>query len=495
MNYRKLTAGLLSLPMLLCSVPAIPASAEEVLHYTDIEMAGSYDYINHGDHIEITGCTGAQLYFPSEIDGLPVTALAEGGYNEDKFRIPAGLNQDQTYVVSIPEGITTIPDGWFVDSSRLTTIILPESLTSIGDGVFAGCDGLCDVFFKGDSAAWDEIVIGGNNEALENACIHTEFNQSSGKEPVFVDGEDNWSFTNGDLTEYLLSNETIAKYLADCHPDSIPWFSTRADNWTGDDEYRGACAGFALSSYLASIGVLDPSDIYPGAETLHDIPFTEEGISAVVWYFLQTVYIDAMQWQMNTEWDESYVGSEAFFTALEQGTPMYIGYAVSLGMHAVLAYGVEYGEWQWGENTYTGRLLIYDNNFTGFDDEACIYFTDSLHTAYIPYWDSSANVADVFCNPDYVIYGIGNRETYETTYALGDVNLDAAVDASDAAEILIAAAAAGSGASSGLNNGQKSAADADSDKAYNATDAALILEYAAYAGSGGVLSFEAYLAL
>lgn len=78
--------------------------------------------------------------------------------------------------------------------------------------------------------------------------------------------------------------------------------------------------------------------------------------------------------------------------------------------------------------------------------------------------------------------------------ALGDINRDGAVDAADAARILMAAAAQGSGADSGFTDEQKANADLNSDSVFDSIDASLILQYAAYTGSGGTMSLTDYLA-
>ncbi|MBQ7003086.1 MAG: leucine-rich repeat protein [Oscillospiraceae bacterium] len=78
--------------------------------------------------------------------------------------------------------------------------------------------------------------------------------------------------------------------------------------------------------------------------------------------------------------------------------------------------------------------------------------------------------------------------------ALGDLNGDGLADANDAAMLLVAAAARGAGAPSGLVSVQETAADADKNGDYDASDAAYILEYAAKAALGGMGSFESYMA-
>ena len=76
---------------------------------------------------------------------------------------------------------------------------------------------------------------------------------------------------------------------------------------------------------------------------------------------------------------------------------------------------------------------------------------------------------------------------------LGDVNGDGAVNANDAALVLVAAAKIGAKKASGLTDLQLEAANADrSSDAVNANDAAFILRYAAYKGAKGTKTIEQY---
>lgn len=103
------------------------------------------------------------------------------------------------------------------------------------------------------------------------------------------------------------------------------------------------------------------------------------------------------------------------------------------------------------------------------------------------------------------IYGTSgtSAETYAAEKAIpfvdlsavtaGNLNGDEAVNASDAASVLIAAAAVGAGSDSGLLPVQKASADLNGDGAFNASDAAVILQYAAYVGSGNTGTIEEFL--
>ena len=76
---------------------------------------------------------------------------------------------------------------------------------------------------------------------------------------------------------------------------------------------------------------------------------------------------------------------------------------------------------------------------------------------------------------------------------LGDVNGDSKINASDAAQILIAAAAIGAGGESGLTEAQMAAANVNGDSAINASDAAIVLIYAAAIGAGQDVKLTDYV--
>ena len=81
----------------------------------------------------------------------------------------------------------------------------------------------------------------------------------------------------------------------------------------------------------------------------------------------------------------------------------------------------------------------------------------------------------------------------ETEQPLGDLNGDNTVNASDAAQVLIAAAAIGAGQDSGLTEAQKNAADVNHDSSINASDAAVVLIYAAAIGAGQDMKIEDFV--
>ena len=77
---------------------------------------------------------------------------------------------------------------------------------------------------------------------------------------------------------------------------------------------------------------------------------------------------------------------------------------------------------------------------------------------------------------------------------LGDVSADGIVNATDAAMILVAAAAVGAGGESGLTQEQERVAKVMGNESFSATDAAMILTYAAAAGADFKGTLEEFMA-
>ncbi len=93
----------------------------------------------------ITGYSGTDtdVYIPSAINGVRVTKLGDGAFE----------NRTDITSVTIPDGITSIGDSVFYNCSKLTSITIPDSVTSMGFDAFSNCDNLKKVHIS-DIAAW-----------------------------------------------------------------------------------------------------------------------------------------------------------------------------------------------------------------------------------------------------------------------------------------------------------------------------------------------------
>ena len=111
-------------------------------------------------------------------------------FNKDKTTLIMYLHtkKDSHYVV--PDTVTNIADGAFVNCESLTSITIPDSVTSIGDEAFSDCSALKYVFYTGSSSEWKNISIGNLNSSLTSAKIHynsTDHNHSVTKQiPLYI---------------------------------------------------------------------------------------------------------------------------------------------------------------------------------------------------------------------------------------------------------------------------------------------------------------------
>ncbi len=92
---------------------------------------GDWAYTTDAQTVTILGYTGTgtALSVPTEIDGLPVTAIGTSAL--------AGYKKVRSII--IPEGVTFIDNLAFSFCSQLASVQLPETLTKIGSSVFYAC--------------------------------------------------------------------------------------------------------------------------------------------------------------------------------------------------------------------------------------------------------------------------------------------------------------------------------------------------------------------
>ena len=86
---------------------------------------------------------GENIVIPSSYKGVPVTAIADNGFNVDTF-ISSKIKS-----ITIPNSVTSIGDSAFSGCTGLSSITIPDSVTSIGKSAFYGCYRLTSVTIGG----------------------------------------------------------------------------------------------------------------------------------------------------------------------------------------------------------------------------------------------------------------------------------------------------------------------------------------------------------
>ena len=135
MKLKKTIAILSVCSMLLTAVPFAEMNTQSLLSITASAVeTGSYTYLNYNkytDHIEITGhgSLPEAVVIPSEIDGLPVTAIADNAFSSGSAMTS----------ITLPSTLTSIGEEAFELCSGLTSIEIPNGVTSIGASAFYSC--------------------------------------------------------------------------------------------------------------------------------------------------------------------------------------------------------------------------------------------------------------------------------------------------------------------------------------------------------------------
>ena len=91
--------------------------------------AAAFTYINHGNHLELTGYTGSgdTVAVPGQINGLPVTVIGTGCFT----------GCDATQVI-LPDTVKTVSAGAF-QNAALETLVYFDNLMEIYDDSFLDC--------------------------------------------------------------------------------------------------------------------------------------------------------------------------------------------------------------------------------------------------------------------------------------------------------------------------------------------------------------------
>lgn len=216
--------------LLVLALLAVPAWTAAEGQEPEKHKTGSYTWILLEDgSAEIVGFSGSEeeVTVPSELDGKPVTSIAEGAFSGREKAVNVSLpdsiariganpftgceklakfivSRDHPYLAAvngvlyskpdrrlvccpagytaagcdIPRGIRGIGKNAFNGCTRLNTVTIPETVTAIGDTAFSGCKKLKEIRipdavtsiganpFAGCSGL-AEIILSGDHPALE----------------------------------------------------------------------------------------------------------------------------------------------------------------------------------------------------------------------------------------------------------------------------------------------------------------------------------------
>lgn len=181
----------------------------------------------------------------------------------------------------------------------------------------------------------------------------------------------------------------------------------------------GCCYGISAISVLIHNGIITPSDLYEGAETLNGIAFNETIGRYILQYSFSQVYHEVQLANFGnhcTATDEERVAKllEMAVDCTETGRYFQVSYGLQTDErnfnHAVVGIGTAAGKWTVNGVSYDTCVLTYDSNCAdkeddtvagGFSEKLCIYINSETNQFCIPGYEiSSENGGFIFYATD-----------------------------------------------------------------------------------------------
>ncbi len=537
MKLQKLTAGLLALSMMGAPLPA----------------AAPMLTVCAADETPTEGTCGENLTWKFDESTGTLTISGEGEMMEKTW----GDFKEKITRVVIEDGVTSIGEDAFYGCSGLTTITIPDSVTNIGPGAFYATPWLAakkaenplvvagNVVIDGKDCEGDVVIPDGvvsiaisafeGNQNLTSVTIPDSvaeiweyaFYECASLTSVTIKGGEprinNYTFMHCTSLTSVTIPEGVTSIGGLVFYDT-PWLAAKqAENpfviVSGILIDGTACEGdVAIPDGVTCINVNAFSNCT--SITSVTIPDSVTKIGGASFYGCSSLTSVTIPDTVTSIAYNIFGGCAALTSIVIPDSVTSIeGYAF-YGCKALTSVNIPDSVTSIGELAFYGcsglTSVTIPDSVTSIGDRA---FSDCTSLTSVTILNPNCEIGDygdTFSNgrdgENYVysgtIYGYENStaqayaEKYGYTFKslgaaadvlLGDVNLDGKVDASDAADLLIALANVGAGAESGLTDAQTAAADADGNGTLNAGDAATILQYAAFIGAGGTGTLTDFL--
>lgn len=367
------------------------------------------------------------------------------------------------YSVTIPNSVTNIESYTFYDCPNLDSITIPSKVTKIGNEAFEFCEGLRTITIP------DSVVSIGSG--IFRGCTSlTQVNISDSITTISSSAFNGCSSLKSvTLPDSVISIESSAfdgcsSLKSVIIPDCVTSIGVRA---------FGGC------SSLTSISIRNPDcEIYDVSTTISDTAtiygYTRSTAQTYAEKYDRTfVALDAEPEETTTTIPETTT------TTNTKATTTTIATTTSTSTNATTTSATIISTTSTSTTLATTSITTMPTTSTST--------TATTSTTTIPTTSSSATTTTTTTTmPITTTDSTTTSSTVLTkeALALGDVNGDDNIDASDAAEILVEAARRGAGYESEFTDAQITAADVNEDGAIDASDAAVVLVYAATVGAG-----------
>ncbi len=185
----------------------------------------------------------------------------------------------------------------------------------------------------------------------------------------------------------------------------------------------GHCYGMAVLQVLVHNGIIKPSDIQEGAETIHDIQFNDD-VNGIISYYAATQLYQEKElsdgyYFCNSDYEKQVKDLiEYAEKAMHEDKYFVINLSGTNFGHAVVGIGCTDGEWIFNDKIYNKCILTLDSNVHekdgdtiagGFAENACIYINTDDYNFYIPAYnlgseDESLYIRGVYDDENFLNY-------------------------------------------------------------------------------------------
>ena len=137
-------------------------SASEGLEYS-LKQDGTYELVSKGN------CTDNTIVIAAEIDGIPVTSIANGVFSGCSYITSIQIPNSVTYIggyalamcgftsIELPDSLTRIECCALADCPNLESITFPSSVTYIGECLLSGSSNIQSINFEGTVVQWGNM--------------------------------------------------------------------------------------------------------------------------------------------------------------------------------------------------------------------------------------------------------------------------------------------------------------------------------------------------
>lgn len=329
------------------------------------------------------------------------------------------------------DGLEVIEDNGILGADYLSSLYVPESLKTFSESSVYRSK-LKEIVGSGETAeAFAELY---NLPLVETETGY----QGTGQDMTLDFETDCWRFANN-------TQSFGDKYYFTDHDREIIESLPAKESLLKRESWSGACFGMAATVILAKAGAVNADWIQSGAASIHDITPTKQVQSYINYYH----NIQNVRSFTSTNVSES---ATLRLHHLIQKTkhvkdgelPIMVSFQTPDFGHAVIAYAEEEGNWQFKDQNYDARILVWDPNFPNtLNEKSCIYYNTRNYNYCIPHYDVYYNFSGKETSTGRILYICNDVERlncypyrFEVSQPAepirGDLNNDGNLDVSDA---------------------------------------------------------------